>query len=94
VAVREHATGFFDAYAEDELCFGPFLDGDRYVVERPREWTDATDYLTSDAIFEVGLGVRIAEALGDGYDLLVDDEIVELVDTVGMGLTEYLTPRP
>jgi tRNA nucleotidyltransferase (CCA-adding enzyme) len=94
VAVREHATGFFDAYAEDELCFGPFLDGDRYVVERPREWTDATDYLESDALFEVGLGVRIAEALGDGYDLLVDDEIVELVDTVGMGLTEYLTPRP
>jgi len=94
VAVREHATGFFEAYADDEDCFGPFLDGDRYVVERPREWTDATDYLASDALFEVGLGVHIETALDDGYDLSVGEEIVELVDNIGMGLTDYLQPEP
>lgn len=94
VAVRDHAAGFFEAYADDESCFGPFLDGDRYVVERPRAFTDAVDYLTSDALFEVGLGVRIDDALEAGYDVSVDDEIVTLVDRVGTGLTDYVQPRP
>jgi len=95
VSVRDHATGFFEAYVDDESCVGPFLDGDRYVVERPREWTDAAAYLDSDAIFEVGLGVHVESALQDSYDLLVDgEEVAGLVDTVGAGLTDYLDPRP
>ena len=95
VAVREHATGFFEAYVDDDSCVGPFLDGDRYVVERPREWTDAATYLDSDAIFEVGLGVHVEDALTADYELLVGSEaITGLVDTVGTGLTDYLDPRP
>ncbi|WP_253736391.1 CCA tRNA nucleotidyltransferase [Halohasta salina] len=95
VSVREHATGFYETYVDDESCVGPFLDGDRYVVERPREWTDAAAYLDSDAIFEVGLGVHVESALEDGYDLLVGSEAVaELVDTLGACLTDYLDPRP
>jgi len=95
VSVREHAIGFFEAYADDESCVGPFLDGDRYVVERPREWTDAVDYLDSEAVFEVGLGVHIEDSLADGYDLRVgSEEIAGLVDTFGAELTEYLDPRP
>ncbi|MFD1643212.1 CCA tRNA nucleotidyltransferase [Halohasta litorea] len=95
VSVRDHATGFFEAYVDDESCVGPFLEGDRYVVERPREWTDAAAYLDSDAIFEVGLGVHVEDALTDGYELLVGSaEVAELVDTVDAGLTDYLDPRP
>jgi len=95
VSVRDHATGFFEAYVDDDSCVGPFLDDDRYVVERPREWTDAAAYLDSEAIFEVGLGVRVEDSLAADYDLLVGSEAVaELVDTVGAGLTDYLDPRP
>ena len=95
VSVREHATGFYETYVDDESCVGPFLDGDRYVVERPREWTDAAAYLDSEAVFEVGLGVRVESALEDGYDLLVGSEAVaDLVDTLGADLTAYLDPRP
>ena len=95
VAVREHATGFFEAYADDEACVGPFLEGDRYVVERPREWTDAAAYLDSDAVFEVGLGVHVERALEDDYDLLVGSEaIAGVAETVGTALTDYLDPRP
>jgi len=94
VSVREHATGFYKAYVDDESCFGPFLDGDRYVVERPREWTSAVDYLSSDAIFEVGLGTHIESALENDYKLVVGDELIELADMVAMELTAYLQPRP
>jgi len=95
VAVRDHAAGFFEAYVDDQSCFGPFLDGDRYVVERPREWTDAVEYLDSDAIFEVGLGVHIEDALQADYELLVGSEtIAELVDPLGVALTDYLDPEP
>jgi len=95
VSVREHATGFFDAYVDDESCVGPFLDGDRYVVERPREWTDAAAYLDSDAVFEVGLGVHVEDALKNDYELLVDsEEVAQLVDIVDAALTAYFDPRP
>ena len=94
IGVRQHATGFYTAYVDREDCAGPFIDGDRYVVERPREWTDAVEYLSSDDIFDVGLGVRIEEALEDGYELHVDDEIAALADSVGGQLTAYLDPQP
>ena len=94
VAVREHATGFFEAYVDDDDCFGPFIHGDRYVVERPREWTDALDYLASDDLLDVGLGVRVAETLEEEYELVVGEEILDLVDTVGMALSEYFEPQP
>jgi len=93
VAVREHATGFYQAYADREDCVGPFIDGDRYVVERPREWTDAVEYLESDALFAVGLGVRIKSVLQDEYEIYVDGEIATLANIVDE-LTDYLQPTP
>ena len=94
VTVREHASGFYNAYADREDCVGPFIDGDRYIVERPREWTDAVEYLDSEALLEVGLGVRVESVLEDEYELYVDGEIPELVEAVGPELTAYLDPHP
>ncbi len=94
VAVREHATGFYKAYADREDCVGPFIDGERYVVERPREWTDGLEYLASEAIFDVGLGARIEASLKNGYELRINDEIAELTDKIGTELTAYLKPEP
>ena len=94
VAVREHAMGFYEAYVDRDDCVGPFIDGDRYVVERPREWTDAVDYLASDAVLEVGLGVRVESVLEDEYELYVDSVIAGLGETLGLELTEYLDPWP
>ena len=94
VAVRQHATGFYTAYADRDDCVGPFIDGDRYVVERPREWTDAVEYLASDTLLEVGLGVRIEETLEAEYELLVGDEIAGLAEKLGAELTAYLTAGP
>ncbi len=94
VAVREHAMGFFAAYTADDTVYGPFLDGNRYVVERPREFTDARVYLESKALLEVGLGAQIETALDDDYDLLYDDELTQLTDRFGTELAAYFAPQP
>ena len=74
--------------------YGPFLDGDRYVVERDREFTSATAFLESDALFDVALGAHVESALKDGYDLLVGEEVGELADEFGTELADYFDPRP
>jgi tRNA nucleotidyltransferase (CCA-adding enzyme) len=104
VHVREHAEGFFRKYAADDTpasgdeepptVYGPFLDGDRFVVERDREFTSAADFLRSDALFDVALGTHVATALESDYDVLVGDELARLTDEFGVELAEYFDPKP
>jgi tRNA nucleotidyltransferase (CCA-adding enzyme) len=91
VHVREHARRFYEAY-EDSDAYGPFISDGRYVVEREREWSSATTFLESDAIFDTALGTRIESALKDDYDLLLGDELGELADDFGVELARYLSP--
>lgn len=93
VHVRDHAEGFYAAYADDAAAYGPFLDGDRYAVEREREFTTAADFLASEAVFDVGLGVHVATALAD-REVLVGDEVATLADGFGDALREHFEPRP
>jgi len=93
VHVRDHATGFYDAYTDRDV-YGPFLDGDRYVVERERAFTTPDELLASDAIFDVALGAQVETALDDGYDLLLGDEVARLADDFGVELARYFDPVP
>ncbi|MHC3439207.1 CCA tRNA nucleotidyltransferase [Natrialbaceae archaeon A-gly3] len=93
VHVRDHAEGFYGAYADEEDTYGPFLDGNRYVVERDREFTTARDFLASDRLFDVGLGAHVETALEDGYQLLVGEEVTALLEEFGVELTVYFGPR-
>ncbi len=93
VHVHDHARDFYEAYVDTE-AYGPFVAGDRYVVEREREYTSATALLKSDAVFDVALGAHVASALEEGYDLLVGDEIETLADDFGVELAEYFRPEP
>ena len=95
--VRTHAEGFYGAYADaipDEGTYGPFVDGDRYVVERPREFETAREFLDSDAVRDVALGARIEEALAGDYEVLVGDDTAALADEFGVELARYLDPQP
>ncbi|TMT85401.1 CCA tRNA nucleotidyltransferase [Haloterrigena sp. H1] len=94
VHVRDHAAGFYDAYADDPNAYGPFIEGGRYVTERPRSFTAAREYLESDRLFDVGLGAHVETALEDGYEVLVGDDIAALLDEFGTGLAAYFDPRP
>jgi tRNA nucleotidyltransferase (CCA-adding enzyme) len=93
VHVRDHAAGFYEAYVDCDV-YGPFLDGDRYVVEREREFTTPADLLGSDAVFDVALGAQVETALDDGYELLIGDEVADLTDAFGVELARYFEPRP
>jgi len=94
VHAREHATNFCGAYADDPDVYGPFLDGDRYVVEREREFETAREFLTSDALLDVALGAHVETRLRESYEVLVGDEVGELADEFGADLAAYLDPRP
>ncbi len=94
VHVRNHAEGFYDAYADDPDAYGPFIEGGRYVTERDRAFTTARGFLESDRLFDVGLGAHVETALEDGYEVLSGDEIVALLDEFGPELADYFTPRP
>lgn len=91
VHVGEHAVSFCDAYA-DSNARGPFLDGDRYVVEREREFTTARGFLAGNAVLDVALGATIEQTLAEEYDLLVGDELGSLAGLFGAQLARYLDP--
>ncbi|MBX0304520.1 CCA tRNA nucleotidyltransferase [Haloarcula salinisoli] len=94
VHVREHATGFYETYADDPDVAGPYIDGDRYVVERPREFRTAEAFLNSDALLSVRLGPHVESALEEGYEVLVGTDIAALAGTFGVDLATYFEPNP
>jgi tRNA nucleotidyltransferase (CCA-adding enzyme) len=93
VHVREHATGFFQTYADSD-GYGPFIDGDRYVVERDRQFTTATALLDDDALFEMALGAHVESALDAGYEVLVGNDVASLAPSFGTELSAYFDPKP
>jgi tRNA nucleotidyltransferase (CCA-adding enzyme) len=93
VHVREHAAGFFEKYEGTDV-YGPFVERDRYVVERDREFDDARAFLNGDALFEVGIGPAVERALREGYDVVAGEDVAELTDEFGVELRRYFQPRP
>ena len=93
VHVRIHAESFYEAYADGDAT-GPFIYEDRYVVERPREFTTAREFLESDKLFDVALGANVESALETGYTLAIGDDIATLADTFGEQFVRYLSPTP
>jgi tRNA nucleotidyltransferase (CCA-adding enzyme) len=93
VHVRDHASGFYGKYDGGD-AYGPFVDGDRYVVERPREFVRAAAFLDSDAVFEVGIGPHVESAMAADYEVLAGADVATLADEFGVELRRYFEPRP
>jgi tRNA nucleotidyltransferase (CCA-adding enzyme) len=93
VSVRDHATGFYEKYADAD-AYGPFVDGDRYVVERDREFRTARAFVESDALFDVALGPDVARALETDYEVLQGDAVGALAAEFGVELARYFDPAP
>ncbi|MFC7235194.1 CCA tRNA nucleotidyltransferase [Halosegnis marinus] len=93
VGVREHATGFFEVYVDDDAVTGPYLDGDRYVVERPRDHLTPESFAASDDLFSVALGPAVERALDEEYGTLAGAEVAALADEFGTALARYFEPR-
>ncbi|PSQ16300.1 CCA tRNA nucleotidyltransferase [Halobacteriales archaeon QS_8_69_26] len=92
VHVRDHATGFYEKYDDD--ADGPFVEGNRYVVEREREVTRAAEFAESDLLFDVGIGPDVERALRSDRAVLVGDEVADLADEFGVELAAYFDPGP
>ena len=91
--VREHAEGFYDKYAADDAVYGPFLDGDRYVVERPRG-TRTPEAVAETALLDCSLGPQVKASIEAGYDVLAGTAVGELADPFGRELAAYFDPEP
>jgi len=108
VHVRDHAEGFYRKYAGERSSsspgtasqdadggdYGPFVDGDRYVVEREREFSTARAFLEGDALLDVALGVRVERALREDYEVLVGEAVGGLAGEFGPELARYFAPEP
>ncbi|UPM41860.1 CCA tRNA nucleotidyltransferase [Halocatena salina] len=88
----EHASGFYEKYADSD-AYGPFIDGDRYVVERSRELTSVRSVL-EDRLFSIALGVDIEDALHEDYEILVGARTATLAETFGTEFARYFDPKP
>ncbi|QGN07587.1 CCA tRNA nucleotidyltransferase [Halorhabdus sp. CBA1104] len=93
VHVRDHAEGFYESY-QDTDAYGPFVEGDRYVVERERDYRCADALVRSDELFQVALGTAIEDALEDGYEVLVGSAAADLATDFGTELAAYCAPKP
>ena len=95
VAVRKHAASFYESYADDvdPETYGPFIDGNRYVVEREREFTTVRGFLESDAATDVALGAHVEREFAD-RDVLVGDAVATLAPAFGVPLREFYEPHP
>jgi len=93
VAVRQHAEGFYDTYAGSDAT-GPFLDGDRYVVERERQFRTPAALLRSGGVYDVALGRDVEATLREGYGVLAGEDVASLAGEFGVELARYCSPRP
>nr|WP_079977762.1 CCA tRNA nucleotidyltransferase [Halanaeroarchaeum sulfurireducens] len=90
VHVGEHAEEFLSKYAETN-AYGPFIDADRYVVERERSVTTAREFV-EERLFEVSLGAQVETALAEDYDVLTGADVASLAPEFGTELARYFNP--
>lgn len=93
VHLQPHAKNFYTEYNDDPDVYGPFIDDDRYVVERPREFTDPVTWLRSESIFDVKHGNGIKQALENNYKIYVADDLIDLLPQFEAALGAYYDPR-
>ena len=92
VSVESHAEGFYGKY-EDGDAYGPFLDGNRYVVERDRSVRTAREFAESHLV-EVALGAHVESIVEDGdYEVRTGADVATLADEFGTEFTAYFEPR-
>ncbi|MFB6073097.1 MAG: CCA tRNA nucleotidyltransferase [Halobacterium sp.] len=91
VHVEDHATGFYEKYADGD-AYGPFVDDDRYVVERERDVRTAEAF-ARDRLGDVALGAHVASVVDAGdYEVLVGEAVAGLAADFGREFARYFDP--
>ena len=93
VHVKQHSRAFLNQW-DDPSVYGPFISGDRYIVEREREFTSASALLRSDEILSASLGAELVEDISNHRHILVGDQIIDLLPEFSSELAQFYDPRP
>lgn len=93
VHVRAHANAFLDRWAE-QATYGPFIEGERYVVEREREFTSASAFLRSDGLLDARIGADLEGPLTTDRTVLVGEQVLDLLPAFGRELAAFYDPSP
>lgn len=92
VAVETHARDFYETYVDTGQS-GPFIEEDRYVLERERAVRHASEFIRDD-LLSVSLGSHVESALEREYEVLVGSKIGQLSPRFGTELSRYFQPTP
>lgn len=91
--ITERSSVSSQAKPDDPETYGPFIDGTRYVIERPRELTTVRSVL-EERLFSVALGVDIEDALDAEHEILIGEETATLAEEFGSEFARYFDPKP
>lgn len=93
VHVKHHARAFLDQWEETPV-YGPFISGDRYIVERERKFSSASALLRSDEILSASLGAELVDDIAENREISVGDQIIDLLPEFSSDLAQFYNPRP
>jgi len=84
----------------EQIVSGPRIEGDRWVVERRRKYTDVADLLRQelkDRRENTGIASLVSQALSSSFSIWVNGEVREFYSrnpSFASFLTEYLAGKP
>jgi len=101
VTKKQDCEGFLRKHLRSRLLVsGPRIEGDRWVIERKRQYRDAADLLDDvlrDGGRSIGIASLISEAFASSLEILIDEEIKDFYSEnleFASFLTRYLIGRP
>jgi len=101
VRKRDDCEKFLEKHlGSKQIVSGPRIEGDRWVVERRRKYTDVTDLLRQelkDSLDNTGIASLVSQALSSSFYIWVNEEVREFYSRnpgFASFLTEYLTGKP
>jgi len=101
VRKREDCERFLEKHLDsNRVISGPRIEGDRWVVERRRRYTDVADLLRRELRDEhgnTGIASLVSQALFSSFSVWVNEEVKVLYSSdpgFALFLTEYLIGKP
>ena len=95
VYLEPHSTIFLEKHMADSESVGPWIDGDRWVVLRPRKYVDAKRLLKKNYM-NASISKHVLEQLAKFLEVKEGEEVIELFETLGSleELAEFLEKKP
>ncbi|NIP67047.1 CCA tRNA nucleotidyltransferase [Candidatus Bathyarchaeota archaeon] len=98
---RKECEDFLQKYlGADHTLSGPYMEGDRWVVEMRRDYTHVSQLLTeklSEDARRLGVAQLVAESIAKGFEVLVNEQVLDFYSSsleFARFLTEYLEGNP